>query len=100
MKLKTILSALAIAAIPMAAQAGQASALTMQLSEPLSTSSQAISQGNEAYSPVVDVSGAIENNGDSTAMAKVRATLNAKNHHVSVKEVAGDSLKPARDATT
>ncbi|MDX1464663.1 MAG: hypothetical protein R3215_03060 [Halomonas sp.] len=100
MNLKPTLSALIIAAIPMATQAGQASTLTMQLNEPLSTSSQATSQGNEAHSPMMDVPGAIENDGNSTAMAKARATLNAKDHHTSVKKVAGDSLKPAREATT
>lgn len=99
MKLKPTLSALIIAAIPMAAQAGQASVLTMQLNEPLSTSSQTTNQGAEAHVPVVGFSGAIGNDGNSAAMAKARDTLNAKDHHTQAIEVAGGPLTPAREAT-
>lgn len=99
MKLKPTLSALMIATIPMAAQAGQASVLTMQLNESLATSHQAASQGNDAHVPMREFTGAIGNDGNSTAMAKARATLNAKHHHATVIEVAGDPLKPAREAT-
>ncbi len=99
MKLKLTLPALMIATIPMNAQAGQASVLTMQLNDPLATSHQTTSQGNEAHVPMMDVSGAIGNDGNSTAMAKARAILNAKHHHATVIEVAGDPLKPAREAT-
>ncbi|MDW7748326.1 hypothetical protein [Halomonas sp.] len=99
MKLKPILSALMIAATPVVAQAGQASVLTMQLNEPLSTSRQATGQGNEAHVPMMDVSGAIGNDGNSAAMVKARATLNAKDHHTRSIEEAGDLLEPAREAT-
>lgn len=99
MNLKPTLSALIIAAIPMAAQAGQASVLTLQLNEPLSTSSQATRQGNEAHVPVVAFPGAIENGGTSAAMAKARAMLNAEDDHTQAIEVAGDRLKLARKAT-
>ncbi|WP_280553704.1 hypothetical protein [Halomonas sp. 25-S5] len=99
MKLKPILSALMIAAIPVAAQAGQASVLTLQLNEPLSTSRQATRQGNEAHVPMMDISGAIGNDGNSTALAKARATLNAKDHHTQAIELAGGPLTPARKAT-
>lgn len=99
MNLKPTLSALIIAAIPMAAQAGQASVLTLQLNEPLSTSSQATRQGNEAHVPMMDVSGPVGNDGNSAAMSKARATLNAKDDHTQAIEVAGDRLKLARKAT-
>lgn len=99
MKFKAIISTLVITAIPMAVQAGQASALTMKLHEPLSGLGQITIQDSESHNPMVNVSGEIENNRDSDAMAKARSNLNAKNYHVLVKEVEGDSLKLARAST-
>ncbi|SDN94252.1 hypothetical protein [Vreelandella arcis] len=100
MNLRPTLSALIIAAIPMAAQAGQASELTMQLNEPLSTSSQVADQDSQAHVSVMDISREIENEGKSAAMAKARAILNAKHQHKTDIEVTGDPLQPAREATT
>lgn len=95
MKLKPMLSALLITALPMAAQAGQAPALTMQLNEPLATT-----QGASAQETVVNVSGPVENQGNSTAMAKARAALEAQYHQTTDIELTGDPLKPAKEATS
>ncbi|MBF7053110.1 hypothetical protein IOC61_07215 [Halomonas sp. KAO] len=94
MSLKPMLSALLIAAIPMAAQAGQAPALTSQLNEPLAT------QQAPAQETVMSVSGPIENEGSSTAMAKARATLKAQHRQATNIELTGDPLTPAKKATS
>jgi len=96
MTLKSIFPAVLIAAMPMAAQAGQASTLTLQLNEPLSNSSSF--QGTATNVP--PLSAAIEREGSSAAMAKARAHLEARYHRVTDIELTGDPLKPAREATT
>ncbi|MDY7116916.1 hypothetical protein RAN53_11195 [Halomonas sp. SSL-5] len=100
MKLKLTLSALLIAGVPMAAQAGQAPALTMQLNEPLAYSGQATSPSAETHAPLTASSAAIENQGASAAMAKARARLEAQHRHVTDIELTVDPLTPAREATT
>lgn len=99
MKLKPTLSALMIAAIPMAVQAGQASVLTMQLNAPLSTSSQTTLRSAEEHVPMMDFSGAIENDGNSTTMAKARANLNGEHRDRTGVELTGAPLRPSRNAT-
>ncbi|MCL7928635.1 hypothetical protein [Halomonas llamarensis] len=101
MKLRTTLLALVIAAVPMVAQAGQASERTMQLNEPLKASSQAIHQNADtAAVSVMDVSQKSVIEGDSTAMKKARIILKAKNQHETDIESSADQLEPARKATT
>lgn len=95
MSLKPMLSALLIAAIPMAAQAGQAPALTSQLNDPLATTQQA-----PAQEAVINVAGSIENEGSSTAMTKARATLKAQHRQATNIELTGDPLTPAKKATS
>ncbi|MDR5875734.1 hypothetical protein LPL18_015475 [Halomonas sp. CUBES01] len=100
MKLKTTLSALVIAAVPMAAQAGQASERTMELNEPLQTAGQVTHQDAGTSVSVMDVSQGIVSEGDSTAMAKARANLQANYQHETDIELSADELAPAREATT
>ncbi|WP_275289006.1 hypothetical protein [Halomonas elongata] len=100
MKLKPMFSALLIAALPIAAQAGQASALTMQLNEPLSAPSQAADQDIQHHAAMADVSSDIVADGGSDAMAKARLKLRAEQQHKTDIAVSEDPLAPAREATT
>ncbi|WP_069383942.1 hypothetical protein [Halomonas caseinilytica] len=100
MKFKPMFSALLIAALPLAAQAGQASALTQQLNEPLSTASQTEDQKIQGHAPVADVSSVLVAEGSSAAMTKARLKLQAKQQHTTDIAVTGDPLALAHEATS
>lgn len=100
MKLRTTLSALVIAAVPMVSQAGQASERTMQLNEPLKTTGQVTHQDAGTATSVMDISQDIVSEGNSAAMTKARANLQAKYQHETDIELSADELAPAREATT
>ncbi|MFM9269220.1 hypothetical protein ACJ7V3_03010 [Halomonas elongata] len=100
MQIKPMLSALLIAALPLAAQAGQASALTMQLNEPLSTASQTEDQEIQGHAPIADASSDIVADGGSAAMAEARLKLRAQQQHKTDIAVTGNPLGLAQEATS
>lgn len=78
MTFKPTLAALLIAAMPVAAQAGQASALSMQFSEPLSAVQQGTAQSVSGVETLRGLASAFEHADQSAAMAESRARLNAR----------------------
>ncbi|GKW47931.1 hypothetical protein [Halomonas sp. NCCP-2165] len=101
MTIKPTLAALLIAAIPMAAQAGQATALAMQLSEPLSAVQQADTHSISGDGAVRDIASAYEHADQSTAMAESRARLNTRyrDSEVNSAKLTSAGLQLARNAT-
>lgn len=94
MKIKLIISALLIAALPAIAQAGQATDRSMQLSEPLST------EQSQATTHLGSTSNLVEQ-GSSTAMSAARAKLNATQQaHESNVAATANQLQLAREATS
>ncbi|USZ51104.1 hypothetical protein [Halomonas sp. DN3] len=77
MTFKPTLAALLITAMPVAVQAGQASALSMQFSEPLSAVQQGTAQSVSGKETLRALAGALEHADQSAAMADSRARLNA-----------------------
>ncbi|MCW4152006.1 hypothetical protein OM427_21035 [Halomonas sp. 18H] len=96
MKTPLLTAALLLTALPLAAQAGQASDKTQQLNEPLATAApQSSAPGADASAESDPVAG-----GGSAAMARARAELRARQLHQTDIAVGPDPLKPAREATT
>ncbi|QRG26782.1 hypothetical protein [Halomonas binhaiensis] len=94
MKIKLIIPALLIATLPAIAQAGQATARSMQLSEPLST------EQSQATAPLDSTSNLVEQ-GSSAAMSAARAKLDATQQtHESNVAATANQLQFAREATS
>ncbi|MDR5861053.1 hypothetical protein FZZ93_12615 [Halomonas eurihalina] len=96
MKAKLMTASLLFAALPLAAQADPATERTLQLNEPLA----AVSQHAPATQAQADASSDIVAEGGSDAMAKARLKLRAQQQHETDIADSGDSLAPAREATT
>ncbi|GED22601.1 hypothetical protein [Halomonas halmophila] len=96
MKTTLMTATLLLTALPLAAQAGQASERTQQLNEPLA----AISQHAASAQVEADVESDLVAGGGSAAMAQARAELRAKQQHQTDIAVSNDPLQPAREATT
>lgn len=74
MNIKLITASFLISALPLSAQADPATERALQLSEPLSTKTQA----TQVSSPLADVLSDIVAEGSSAAMAKARLKLSAQ----------------------
>ena len=99
MKFKPTLFALFIAALPMAAQAGQASERSIQLHEPLSTPKQATTQDAPEPVAMMTIAQTFEHADQSTAMAKARANLSAQYQDVPRVKASNDALQLSLNAT-
>lgn len=92
MNTKLTLSALLIAALPLVAQAGTAAERALALhQEPLSTLNQGFTEAPHATSVALG--------GDSAAMQKARAALQAKGSETRFAD-SGDALRLGREATS
>lgn len=92
MNIKLTLSALLIAALPLAAQADHAAERALQLNQAPLAPRQLVAQ------PLRPTIGTIEPGGDSAAMQQARSALQARPVETRFATTA-DGLGPARDAT-